>query len=131
MIFLPVAGLDTKEAVRRSGPGSPAVILPKKFSSSAVASPVCESVLIWPQRTVTAGAMSFIVNTVPTITAALATVLLCERFTLLGLDWHRDQLRGDRAHGIRPAWRAFVRHGREAYARRSRMPSGILHPAAA
>jgi drug/metabolite transporter (DMT)-like permease len=36
------------------------------------------------QRTVTAGAASFIVNTVPIITAVLATVLLGERFTLWG-----------------------------------------------
>ena len=36
------------------------------------------------QRTVTAGAASFIVNTVPIITAVLATALLHERFTLWG-----------------------------------------------
>jgi drug/metabolite transporter (DMT)-like permease len=36
------------------------------------------------QRTVTVGAASFIVNTVPIVTAVLATVLLRERFTLWG-----------------------------------------------
>ncbi len=45
MIFTPVFGLFMKGCVMRSGLGSCGVVLPKKFSSSIAASPVCASVL--------------------------------------------------------------------------------------
>jgi hypothetical protein len=45
MMLTPVCWLFMKFAVRRCGLGSCGVVLPKKFSSSMAASPVCASLL--------------------------------------------------------------------------------------